>query len=148
MLSLMLAGGAITRVISGFIADFIGGVRTLLIGSVLQGIALLFYLPFDGLPSLYVIALIFGLAQGGIVPSYAIIVREYMPAKVAAERVGILIMMTIVGMAFGGWSSGWMFDVTGSYQAAFIHGILWNLLNVGIMVFILFRSKLTEFVTR
>ena len=148
MLSLMLAGGAITRVISGFIADFIGGVRTLLIGSVLQGIALLFYLPFDGLTSLYIIALMFGLAQGGIVPSYAIIVREYMPAKVAAERVGILIMMTIVGMAFGGWSSGWMFDVTGSYQAAFIHGILWNLLNVGIMVFILFRSKLTEFVTR
>jgi MFS family permease len=141
MLSLMLAGGAVTRVVSGFIADYIGGVRTLLIGSVLQGLALLLYLPFEGLMSLYVISLMFGLAQGGIVPSYAIIVREYMPAKVAAERVGFLIMMTIVGMAFGGWTSGWIFDMTGSYQAAFLHGIAWNVLNVGIMVMILFRSK-------
>tara|TARA_R110000868_G_scaffold50260_1_gene160790 strand:- start:3160 stop:4476 length:1317 start_codon:yes stop_codon:yes gene_type:complete len=141
MLSLMLAGGAVTRIASGFLADYIGGVRTLLIGSVLQGIALFFYLPFDGLMSLYAISLMFGLAQGGIVPSYAIIVREYMPAKIAAERVGILIMMTIVGMAFGGWVSGWIYDVTGSYQAAFIHGIVWNVLNIGIMTMILFRSR-------
>ena len=141
MLSLMLAGGAVTRIVSGFLADYIGGVRTLLIGSVLQGIALFFYLPFDGLMSLYAISLMFGLAQGGIVPSYAIIVREYMPAKIAAERVGFLIMMTIVGMAFGGWSSGWIYDMTGSYQAAFIHGIAWNILNVGIMTLIMFRTR-------
>ena len=140
MLSLMLTGGAVTRIVSGFIADYIGGVRTLLIGSILQGIALVFYLPFDGLMSLYIISLMFGLAQGGIVPSYAIIVREYLPARVAAEKVGILIMMTITGMAFGGWSSGWIYDITGSYQVAFIHGIAWNLLNVGIMLLILFKS--------
>ena len=106
MLSLMLAGGAVSRIVSGFIADYIGGVRTLLIGSILQGFALVFYLPFDGLMSLYVISLMFGLAQGGIVPSYAIIVREYLPAHVAAEKVGTLIMMTVAGMALGGWSSG------------------------------------------
>ena len=141
MLSLMLAGGAVTRIVSGFVADYIGGVRTLLIGSVLQGIALVFYLPFDGLMSLYVISLMFGLAQGGIVPSYAIIVREYMPAKIAAERVGILIMMTIVGMAFGGWISGWIYDLTGSYQAAFLNGIAWNVLNAGIMLLILLRTR-------
>jgi len=141
MLSLMLAGGAVTRIVSGFVADYIGGVRTLLIGSVLQGVALVFYLPFDGLMSLYVISMMFGLAQGGIVPSYAIIVREYMPAKVAAERVGTLIMMTIVGMAFGGWVSGWIFDLTGSYQAAFLNGIAWNVLNVGIMALILLRTR-------
>ena len=140
MLALMLAGGAVSRIASGVIADYIGGVRTLLLGSVLQGLALLFYLPFDGLMSLYVISLIFGLAQGGIVPSYAIIVREYMPARIAAERVGILIMMTLVGMAFGGWVSGWIYDFTGSYRAAFLHGIGWNILNVGIMCLILFRS--------
>ena len=141
MLSLMLAGGAVTRIVSGFVADYIGGVRTLLIGSGLQGVALVFYLPFDGLMSLYVISMMFGLAQGGIVPSYAIIVREYMPAKVAAERVGTLIMMTIVGMAFGGWVSGWIFDLTGSYQAAFLNGIAWNVLNVGIMALILLRTR-------
>ena len=141
MLSLMLAGGAVTRIASGFLADYIGGVRTLLIGAVLQGIALFFFLPFDGLMSLYAISLMFGLAQGGIVPSYAIIVREYMPAQIAAERVGFLIMMTIFGMAFGGWSSGWIYDMTGSYQAAFLHGIAWNVLNVGIMALILFRTR-------
>jgi MFS family permease len=141
MLSLMLAGGAVTRIVSGFLADYIGGVRTLLIGSVLQGLALFFYLPFDGLMSLYVISLMFGLAQGGIVPCYAIIVREYMLAKIAAERVGFLIMMTIVGMAFGGWTSGWIYDMTGSYQAAFIHGIAWNILNVCIISMILFRTR-------
>lgn len=141
MLALMLAGGAVSRIASGFIADYIGGVKTLLLGSVLQGLALLFYLPFDGLMSLYVISLMFGLAQGGIVPSYAIIVREYMPARIAAERVGILIMMTLVGMAFGGWVSGWIYDVTGSYRAAFLNGIGWNLLNVSIMSLILFRSR-------
>lgn len=141
MLSLMLAGGAVSRIASGFLADYIGGVRTLLLGSVLQMLALLFYLPFDGLMSLYVISLMFGLAQGGIVPSYAIIVREYLPARIAAERVGILIMMTLVGMAFGGWMSGWIFDLTGSYAAAFLHGIVWNFLNIGIMCLILFRSR-------
>ena len=141
MLSLMLAGGAVTRILSGFLADYIGGVKTLLIGSILQGVALLFYLPFDGLMSLYLISLMFGLAQGGIVPCYAIIVREYLPARVAAERVGTLIMMTITGMAFGGWSSGWIYDMTGSYQDAFIHGIAWNLINVGIMTLILFKGR-------
>lgn len=141
MLALMLAGGAVSRIASGFLADYIGGVRTLLLGSVLQALALLFYLPFDGLTSLYVISLFFGLAQGGIVPSYAIIVREYLPARIAAERVGILIMMTLVGMAFGGWISGWIYDMTGSYQMAFLNGIVWNVLNIAIMCLILLRSR-------
>ena len=141
MLSLMLAGGAVTRVVSGFLADYLGGIRTLLLGSVLQGIALVFYLPFDGLMSLYVISLMFGIAQGGIVPCYAIIVREYMSPHIAAERVGFLFMMTIVGMGFGGWSSGWIYDVTGSYSAAFVHGIAWNVLNVGIIFLILLRTR-------
>tara|TARA_B100000686_G_C16728607_1_gene939245 strand:- start:490 stop:1695 length:1206 start_codon:yes stop_codon:yes gene_type:complete len=139
MLSLMLVGGAITRILSGFLADRIGGVKTLLIGSFLQGVALMFYLPFDGLVSLYVISAMFGIAQGGIVPCYAIIVREHMSAKIAAERVGFLIMMTIFGMGFGGWSSGWIYDISGSYQAAFLHGIGWNVVNFGIVMLLLFR---------
>ena len=81
MLSLMMAFGIVSRIGSGFLADRIGGIRTLLIGSVAQGVALLFYLFFDSLTSLYVISAMFGLFQGGIVPSYAIIVREAMPAS-------------------------------------------------------------------
>ncbi len=140
MLSLMLVGGIFSRLASGFLADYIGGVRTLLLGSVLQGLALLAYLPFDGLASLYAVSLLFGLAQGGIVPSYAIIVREYLPAHEAGQRVGLVIMATIVGMAFGGWLSGYIYDITGSYDAAFLNGIGWNLLNVSIMVLILWRT--------
>ncbi len=141
MLSIMLAAGIISRVASGFLADRIGGIRTLLLGSVLQGLSLLFYIPFDGLASLYVVSLVFGLSQGGIVPCYAIIVREYMPAAEAGQRVGIVIMSTIVGMALGGWMSGAIYDMTGSYAAAFLNGIGWNLLNVSIMTWLLWKSR-------
>jgi MFS family permease len=141
MLSLMLGLGIISRVTSGFIADRIGGVRTLLLGSLLQGTALLLYLMFDGLFSLYVISGLFGLFQGGIVPSYAIIVREYFPPKEAGTRVGLVLLATLSGMALGGWLAGAIFDATGSYQAAFLDGIGWNLLNVSIMTFLLLRGR-------
>jgi len=141
MLSLMLFGGIFSRLLSGWIADRIGGVRTLLIGSVGQGLALLFYIPFDGLVALYVVSLVFGLSQGGIVPSYAIIVREYMPANEAGQRVGVLVMATIIGMAIGGWMSGWIYDLTGSYAAAFLNGIAWNLLNLAMILIVLWRTR-------
>ena len=131
----------VSRIISGFVADKIGAVRTLLMGSTLQCIALFLYLPTQDLPSLYMVSLIFGLSQGGIVPSYALIVREYLPAKEAGGRIGFVIMATIVGMAVGGWMSGWIFDLTGSYQMAFVNGILWNFLNIGIISMLLFNSR-------
>jgi MFS family permease len=140
MLSLMLACGIVSRLVSGLICDRIGGVRTLLLGSVLQGTALLLFLPFDGLVSLYVVSALFGLFQGGIVPSYAIIVREHFPPAEAGARVGTVLMATLFGMALGGWMSGKVFDLTGSYQAAFINGIGWNLLNVAVAVVLLRRS--------
>ncbi|AKI03189.1 sugar phosphate permease [Hoeflea sp. IMCC20628] len=141
MLSLMLMGGVVSRLISGLIADRLGGVKTLLIGSTLQCIALFLYLPFDAMVPLYVVSLIFGLSQGGIVPSYALIVREYLPAREAGARVGFVIMATIIGMALGGWMSGWIYDLTGSYRAAFLNGIAWNFLNIAIMVLLLFKSR-------
>jgi MFS family permease len=141
MLSLMLMGGVVSRLVSGLVADRLGGVKTLLIGSTLQCIALFLYLPFDGMVSLYVVSLVFGLSQGGIVPSYALIVREYLPAKEAGARVGFVIMATIFGMALGGWMSGWIYDVTGSYHMAFLNGIGWNFLNIGIMVLILMKGQ-------
>ena len=141
MLSLMLGFGIISRIGSGFLADRIGGIRTLLIGSVAQGSALLFYLFFDSLTSLYIISAMFGLFQGGIVPSYAIIVRETMPASEAATRVGIVIFASVFGMSFGGWISGVIFDATGSYTAAFANGLAWNGLNLGITLLLLMRAR-------
>jgi MFS family permease len=143
MLSLMLTCGIVSRLVSGLICDRIGGVKTLLLGSVMQGIALLAFLPFDGLVPLYVISATFGLFQGGIVPSYAIIVREHFSASEVGQRVGSVIMATLVGMALGGWMSGWIYDLTGSYKAAFVNGIAWNLLNVSIATWLFLRLKKT-----
>lgn len=141
MLSLMLATGVISRLASGMIADKIGGVRTLLLGTFLQCLALIFYIPFDGLTSLYIVSAMFGLAQGGIVPSYAVVVREYFPAREAGTRVSVVLMATIFGMALGGWLSGVIYDITGSYQAAFVHGIGWNLLNIALVLLLMWRVQ-------
>jgi MFS family permease len=141
MLSLMMAFGIVSRIGSGFIADWVGGLRTLLLGSVLQGVALALYTLFDGLTSLYVISALFGLFQGGIVPSYAIIVREYFSPREAATRLGIILMATLFGMALGGWMSGVIFDYTGSYRAAFLNGIAWNALNVSITLWLILRPR-------
>jgi len=140
MLSLMLGFGIVSRLASGWISDHIGGLRTLLLGSALQGVALLLFLPFDGLVSLYVVSALFGLFQGGIVPAYALIVREHFNPREAGTRTGIVLMATLFGMAFGGWISGVIFDWTGSYRAAFVNGIAFNLLNLTIAVLLLRRS--------
>ena len=141
MLSLMLACGIISRIASGFIVDRIGGLGTLLLGSLAQMTALTLYLMLNGLTSLYIVSALFGLFQGGLVPSYAIIVREHFPAREAGTRVGIVMMATILGMALGGWMSGAIFDATGSYQAAFANGVLWNAINAVIALWLLFRAR-------
>ena len=143
MLSLMLGFGIVSRVGSGFIADRIGSLPTLLLGSAAQGMALLLYVMFDGLMSLYVISALFGLFQGGIVPSYAFIVREYFSPPEVGTRLGIVLMMTLFGMAFGGWMSGAVFDYFGSYQAAFLNGLAWNLLNLTIAAWLVTRGRRT-----
>ncbi|MBK0393649.1 MFS transporter [Ramlibacter algicola] len=141
MLSLMLGLGIVSRLASGWISDRIGGLRTLLLGSVLQGIALLLFLPFDGMVSLYVVSGLFGLFQGGLVPSYALIVRQHFDPKEVGARVGTVLMATLFGMALGGWLSGAVFDWTGSYRAAFLNGIGWNALNLAIVLFLLHRLR-------
>ncbi|HET8745769.1 MAG TPA: MFS transporter [Ramlibacter sp.] len=140
MLSLMLAMGVVSRLVSGWIADRIGGLRTLLLGSLLQGVALLLFLPSDALVSLYIVSALFGLFQGGIVPCYPMIVREYFPPDQVGAKVGTVLMATLMGMALGGWMSGAVFDLTGSYHAAFLNGIAWNLLNLSIVGFLLWRA--------
>ena len=139
MLSIMMAFGVVSRLLSGYISDKIGGLKTLLIGSFLQGVALALYVFFDGLSSLYVVSALFGLFQGGIVPSYAMIVREYFPAKEAGTRVSIALTATMIGMALGGWLNGVIFDWTNSYDMAFLNGLAWNFLNLTIAVFLLLR---------
>jgi MFS family permease len=141
MLAVMMAAGIVSRIGSGFIADRVGGLRTLLLGSVLQGTALALYVFYNGLVSLYVVSALFGLFQGGIVPSYAIIVREYFPPQQAGARVGIVLMTSMFGMALGGWLSGLIFDLTGSYSAAFLNGLGFNAVNLTIVLWLLYRRR-------
>lgn len=141
MLAVMMGAGVVSRLVSGWISDHIGGLRTLMLGSILQGIALLMFLFTNGVESLYVVAAMFGLFQGGIVPSYTLIVRQYFAPREAGTRVGAVLMATLFGMALGGWMSGAIFDLTGSYRAAFLNGTAWNLLNVGIVAFLLYRAR-------
>ncbi len=141
MLSLMLGFGIVSRLTFGWISDHIGGLRTLLLGSTLQMIALLLFLPFTGLVSLYLVSALFGLFQGGIVPAYALIVREHFTPREAGARVGTVLMATLFGMALGGWMSGAIFDLSGSYRAAFVNGIAWNLVNIAIVAALLYRSR-------
>src|SRR5512146_2273892 len=141
MLSMMLGFGIVSRLASGWISDRIGGLRTLLLGSLLQGVALLMFLPSTGLVSLYVVSALFGLFQGGIVPAYALIVREAFGPAQAGARVGAVFTATLFGMALGGWMSGAIYDASGSYRLAFVNGIAWNLLNVAIVLFLLLRER-------
>ena len=141
MLSLMLACGVISRISFGICADRMGGFFTLILSSTLQMISLFLFLPFNGMISLYVVSAIFGLSQGGIVPSYTIVVREFLPAHEAGQRIGVVLMLTIFGMAIGGWMSGWIFDQTGSYRIAFLNGILWNIFNLGILIWLVIKIR-------
>lgn len=141
MLSLMLGLGIISRIGSGFVSDRIGGAATLALGSLMQGLALFLYLWFDGLTSLFVVTGIFGLFQGGIVPMYAVIIREYLPAREAGMRIGIVMSATILGMAFGGYVSGAIFDAFASYRAAFLNGLAWNLVNLTVVCWLMMRAR-------
>ncbi|MFA5487920.1 MAG: MFS transporter [Candidimonas sp.] len=141
MLSLMLGMGIASRLLSGWVSDYIGGLRTLLLGGVLQAVALLLFLTSSDLVSLYVISALFGLFQGGIVPAYALIVREYFSPEQAGVRVGTVLTATLFGMAAGGWLSGLIYDIFGSYKPAFVHGILWNLVTLSVVSFLLHRAR-------
>jgi MFS family permease len=138
MLSVMLLTGIISRLAFGMLADRLGALPTLLTSSTLQALSLLMFLPFDGLVPLFMVSALFGLAQGGIVPTYAVVVREYFPSSEAGSRIGLVLSATLLGMAIGGWMSGAIHDYTLSYELAFVNGFLWNLLNLAIVVSLLF----------
>ena len=142
MLSIMLGLGVVSRIGFGMLMDRIGATWTLLLGSSLQALSLLLYLPADGLYSLYVVSAMFGLFQGGIVPAYAVIIREYFPASEVGTRVGLVLSATIGGMALGGWMSGVIYDVTLSYTAAFLNGFGWNIFNLAIVVLLIWRGRM------
>ncbi len=141
MLALLLACGVVSRVSSGWISDRIGGLKTLILGSALQALALLIFMPTQSLVALYFAAAFFGLSQGGIVPSYAVIIRRYFPIASVGWRIGAAMFATMLGMALGGWIAGVLYDLTGDYTLAFINGIAFNLANLAIAAWLLHRAR-------
>jgi MFS family permease len=95
----------------------------------------------ESLSSLYLMAALFGLSQGGIVPSYAMIVRRYFVPGQAGWRIALVLSMTLLGMALGGWLAGLLYDLTGSYRMAFINAVIFNLLNMAIAGALLRRAR-------
>ena len=145
MLSIVFFGGFVSRIVYGWISDRIGGLRTLVIGSVGQAVTIACFIPIEGLVELYIACALFGLSQGGIVPSYALIVRRYFLAGEAGWRLGWIMLFTMLGMAFGGWLAGVLFDLTGTYSTAFLAAIVFNIVNLLIAGLFLLRSRIPVF---
>jgi len=143
MLSLMMGLGIVSRLVAGSVADRLGGLTTLTILSTLQAVATVPFIFLDNLAALYAMAGIFGLFHGGLIPMYAVTVREYFSPHEAGARVGIVVGATLLGMALGGWMSGAIFDLTGSYPATFINAVIWNLFNLMILLWLLSRLRRT-----
>jgi MFS family permease len=140
MLAALLAGAVVSRLLFGALADRIGGLWTLLIGSAGQLLMLSSFTFVESLVGLYVIAALFGLVYGGIVPCYAIIVRELFPIRQVGSRIGIVFLFGTIGMALGGWLGGQIFDLTGSYHSAFLVGVVFNLGNLALVGALLLRQ--------
>ena len=141
MLAVMLATGIISRLLFGWISDSIGGLATLLVGSSLQALMLILFMFAESLAGLYLMSALFGLSQGGIVPSYAMIVRRFFAPGQTGWRIAMVLSMTLLGMALGGWLAGLLYDLTGSYRMAFVNAVGFNLLNMAIAGILLRRSR-------
>ena len=145
MLSLIFFAGFVSRIVYGWVSDRIGGLRTLVLGSLGQGVTIACFIPVDGLVALYVACALFGLSQGGIVPSYALILRRYFAAGEVGWRLGWVMLFTMLGMAFGGWLAGILFDLTGTYATAFAGAVVVNVLHLLIAGLFLLRSRIPVF---
>jgi MFS family permease len=141
MLALMFMGGVVSRLGSGWLSDRIGGLRTLALGSALQAMAVASFLFVDTMLALYIASALFGLSQGGIVPSYTIIIRRFFAPDQAGWRIGLTLFFTMLGMAIGGWFAGALFDMSGNYNAAFIMGVAFNVAHLAIAGWLLLRAR-------
>jgi MFS family permease len=141
MLALLLACAFLSRLAFGWLADRIGGLWALFIGTSGQAVMLASFAWVQSFLGLYVIAALFGVIYGGIVPMYALIVRELYPARQAGWRIGTVIMFGALGMALGGWLGGFIFDVTGTYRVAFLVGVTFNLGNLLLVGALLHRQQ-------
>jgi len=103
------------RVLCGLIADRVGAKPTLLVGLAIQAFAISLYLVVRDAWSFYALAALFGLSYGGVMPLYAVLVREYFGGRIMGTMFGAVAMISTLGMAIGPWGGGWLYDAFGSY---------------------------------
>jgi MFS family permease len=141
MLSVLLGTAFISRQFWGAMADKIGGLTTVMIGSAWQAMAMSAFLVTQSEVGLITVSAAFGLGFSGIIPAYVVAIRELFPAKEAYWRIPTCLMFTAFGMASGGWLAGLLYDHFGYYLPAFGAGVLANLANLSIISFLVFRSR-------
>jgi len=108
------------RIVCGLLADRLGAKRVLIAGLAVQAVAVSLYLFTRELAGFYALALLFGLAYGGVMPLYAIVVREYFGARIMGATFGAVAFASTLGMALGPWAGGWLYDSLGSYFWLFL----------------------------
>ncbi|MCY4284280.1 MAG: MFS transporter [Thiotrichales bacterium] len=139
-LSVLFVAAFLSRLGFGVLADRIGPVRTLLIGSASMAAMLLAFAFATSYTGLFIAALLFGLGFSGIMPCYPLIIRLLFPVKQLGGRIAAQYMFAASGMALGGWLGGITFDLTGRYQPAFLIAFAFNAVNFVVMGFFHFRQ--------
>jgi MFS family permease len=141
MLSVLLGCAFVSRQFWGWVADKIGGLRTVFAGSVCQIVAMIGFLATQNEAGLFAVSAVFGLGFSGIIPAYVLAVRELFPASEASWRVPTVLLFSGSGMAFGGWLAGAIYDHVGFYAAAFATGIVFNLAHLIVIGTLVWRQQ-------
>jgi MFS family permease len=144
MLSLLLGCAFVSRQFWGWVTDRIGGLRTVLAGSVCQITAMTGFLLTQDEAGLFAVAAIFGLGFSGIIPAYVVAIRELFPAAEASWRVPTVLLFTGSGMALGGWLAGAIYDWAGFYAIAFATGIVFNAAHIVVIGSLVLRQSLVR----
>ncbi|MFZ2004212.1 MAG: MFS transporter [Stellaceae bacterium] len=140
MLSVLQACAFISRQFWGWLADRVGGLVTLILGSACQALAISAFLITQSEAGLFAVSAAYGLGFSGIVPAYVLIVRELFPSTEASWRVPMVLFTSMGGMAFGSWFAGALFDHYGHYAPAFAVGVAFNVANLTLIGFLLLRQ--------
>jgi MFS family permease len=141
MLSVLLGSAFLARQFWGWLSDRIGGLQTVLCGSVAQAVAMSGFLLTTNEAGLFAVSAAFGLGYAGLIPAYVLTVRALYPASEASWRVPTVLFAGLLGMAGGGWTAGMLYDHFGFYAPAFAVGVGFNLLNVVVVLPMVVRTR-------
>ena len=141
MLSVLLGSAFLARQFWGWLSDRIGGLQTVLCGSIAQAVAMSGFLLTTNEAGLFAVSAAFGLGYAGLIPAYVLAVRALYPATEASWRVPTVLFAGMLGMAGGGWAAGAIYDHFGFYTPAFAVGVLFNLLNVVVVLPMVMRNR-------